>query len=279
MDDFDARLRRRMVALADVAAREKGAPSGVAAVGRVTRVRRVGRTGRTRSALPGGALALAAVLVVAAVAIVPRLGGGPAVAPTGTASHSVTASASASATATATASTAPETASPSPTASPTAPLVPDAGRFSPQAIAFFDARHGLIGGDSAGQGVIWRTDDGGLTFEKQLVPAQGIVAIAVAGSTEAWAASVCTDLSPPIDCPALLRSSNGGRTWQKISGIDLSSVSFSDPEHGWGIQSWVAGSSFDTGPLVSTSDGGRTWAPDCGSMPRPRRIRRSRRRA
>jgi photosystem II stability/assembly factor-like uncharacterized protein len=243
-----------MVALADAAARGEAAPSGIAAVGRVRQI------GRTRSALPVGALALAAILVVATVAIVPRLGGQPAIAPSRVASHSAIASATGSATASPT--TALETASPSPTESPTASLVPDAERFSPAAIAFFDARHGLLGGDSAGQGVIWRTDDGGVTFQKQLVPAPGILAIAVAGSSEAWAAAICRDFDPPIDCPSvLLHSSDAGRTWQKISEIDLSSVSFVNSHRGWAIQSSYPGPATATGPLLSTSDGGRTWTP------------------
>lgn len=240
MDDLDARLRRRMVALADAAGREQPVPTGVAAIQ---------RRSRTRTALPVGALGLAAVLVVALVAIAPHFGGKPAVVPSGVASHSPISSAVASATASPT--VALEKPSPSPEESSSASPVPDAERFSAQAVAFFDRQHGLIGGDSAGQGVMWRTDDGGVTYEKQLLPTPGILAIAVTGSSEAWAAA------PSV----LLHSTDAGRTWQKISAVGLASISFVDPRRGWAILYFDVANGVAMGAMVSTSDGGRTWTP------------------
>ncbi|HEY5486061.1 MAG TPA: YCF48-related protein [Candidatus Limnocylindrales bacterium] len=249
MDDLDARLRRRLAALADAAAHEEPVPLGTAAV------RPIRRGGRTQSALPVGALGLVAVLVVALVAIAPRLVGGPAFVPSEAASHSPTSSVvtSVAASPTASAPAVPEKPSPLPgeSPSPTASPVPDAERFSASAVAFFDRQHGLIGGDSAGQGVIWRTDDGGLTYEKQLVPTPGILAIAVTGTAEAWAGAPT----------ALLHSADAGRTWQKISSVELGSVSFVDSRRGWGIQTGDIATGVKSGELVSTIDGGRTWAP------------------
>ena len=253
MDDLDARLRRRLAALADAAAHEEPVPLGAAVV------RPDRRGGRAQSALPVGALGLVAVLVVALVAIAPRLVGGPTVVPSEAASHSPTSSIVASVTASPTASApaVPEKPSPLPggSPSPTAPLVPDAERFSASAVAFFDRQHGLIGGDSAGQGVIWRTDDGGLTYEKQLVPAPGILAIAVTGTAEAWAGAPT----------ALLHSADAGRTWQKISSIPLRSVSFVDAQRGWALQYGDVANGLADGQLVSTSDGGRTWTPQAAA--------------
>jgi photosystem II stability/assembly factor-like uncharacterized protein len=250
MDDLDARLRRRLAALADAAAHEEPAPLVAAAV------RPVRRGGRTQSARPVGALGLVAVLVVALVAIAPRLVGQPAFIPSASASHSPTTSVVASVTASPTASVTavPEKPSPWPgeSPSPTALPVLDAERFSASAVAFFDRQHGLIGGDSAGQGVIWRTDDGGATYAKQLVPAPGILAIAVTGSAEAWAAAPS----------ALLHSADAGRTWQKISSVELGSVSFVDSRRGWGIQTGDIATGVRSGGLISTIDGGRTWTPE-----------------
>jgi photosystem II stability/assembly factor-like uncharacterized protein len=150
----------------------------------------------------------------------------------------------------------PATSSPS----PLAPTAPDAGRFSPASIAFFDARHGLIGGVSAGDGVIWRTIDGGRTYAKRLLPTPGIVAVTVIGLSEAWAAALCTS-DAAVGCRSvLLHSADAGRTWAEISTVKLESISFVDPEHGWAIGQGIdpaIGSL--TGSLVSTKDGGRHW--------------------
>jgi photosystem II stability/assembly factor-like uncharacterized protein len=249
MDDLDARLRRRLVALADAASREEPVPLATAVVRSV-------QYGRTRRGLPIGRLGLVAVLVVAVVAIAPRFFGQPALVPSGAASQSPTSSIVASVTASPTASPVgvPEKPSPLPGESPSpTPLpVPDAGRFSVSAVAFFDRQHGLIGGDSAGQGVIWRTDDGGLTYQKHLVPSPGILAIAVTGTAEAWAGAPT----------ALLHSADAGRTWQKISSVAVRSVSFVDARHGWALEYGDAANGLADGQLVSTSDGGRTWTPD-----------------
>jgi len=255
MGDLDARLRRRLAALADTAAHEEPAPL-VAAAARP--VRSVRRGGSTRGALPVGALGLVAVLVVALVAIAPRFVGRPAFVPSEAASRSATSSAVAStASPTASVPAIPEKPSPWPgeSPSPTALPVPDAERFSASAVAFFDRQHGLIGGDSAGQGVIWRTDDGGISYEKRLVPTPGILAIAVTGSAEAWAGAPT----------ALLHSADAGRTWQKISSIPLRSVSFVDAQRGWALQYGDVANGLADGQLVSTSDGGRTWTPQAAA--------------
>jgi photosystem II stability/assembly factor-like uncharacterized protein len=247
MDDLDARLRRRLAALADAAAsHEQPVPFSVAALP---------RRGRTHSALPIGGLALAAVLVVALVAVAPRLGGQFAVAPSGASSQSATPSTQISATASATPSATasptvvPEKPSPWPVEapSPSASPAPDPERFSASAVAFFDRQHGLVGGDSAGQGVIWRTDDGGVTYEKQLLPGLGILGIAVIGSSEAWASTAA----------GLFHSTDAGRTWQEIGKDDLGSISFVDSRRGWAVQSDTPAQG--GGPLLSTTDGGRTW--------------------
>jgi hypothetical protein len=71
MDEFDARLRARLIALADAATQGETLPRGVGVADPKV---------RTRTALPAGLLALAVLVIVAGVAILPRLGGqfGPA---------------------------------------------------------------------------------------------------------------------------------------------------------------------------------------------------------
>ena len=90
--------------------------------------------------------------------------------------------------------------------------------LAPNAIAFRDARHGLMGTGWLGcessafgcklQGTISRTSDGGRTWKVALRTSRPVVSVTVDGKT-AWAR---------YDDGANLRSTDGGRTWRPAVG-------------------------------------------------------------
>ncbi|TAM58475.1 MAG: exo-alpha-sialidase [Chloroflexota bacterium] len=83
----------------------------------------------------------------------------------------------------------------SPTSAPTFTPSPTAAVIDVQpadALAFFDARRGLMVGtdaaDGAGRGLVWRTGDGGRTWTRPVAVAPGpLQSITVVGTSLAWA--------------------------------------------------------------------------------------------
>lgn len=139
--------------------------------------------------------------------------------------------------------------------------------FGVHNIFFISARQGWAAGtqwaenperqDDPLQGAgIWRTLDGGLTWEKQRVEIQKADATRLGGgggvrdvyfldSNKGWAAG----------SGVLLRTENGGSNWKLINGNpqgDFKSVYFINPEVGWAT--WR-----DAGAFTFTRDGGRRW--------------------
>ena len=96
---------------------------------------------------------------------------------------------------------------------------PDASGFL-DAIAFFDAKRGLIMGDPVnGQFVILRTEDGGKTWQRQTTPpampgeggfAASGTCLVVEGRQGAWFAT------GGVGGARVFRSSDGGQTWQAV---------------------------------------------------------------
>jgi photosystem II stability/assembly factor-like uncharacterized protein len=130
------------------------------------------------------------------------------------------------------------------------------------AVAFFDRAHGLIGGglpnaadsgSSPTEGAIWRTVDGGRTWGQVGPKAPPITGLATVGTSLAWASASCEDGT----CgSAILSSTDGGATWQKISDVSASPMTFVDGDHGWAV---VPGRLPSPGGLLLTTTGGRTW--------------------
>lgn len=198
----------------------------------------------------------------------------------------------ASATATAVPSSAPVTSTPSPSTSifPTPALVPspapaestpatsapavtsvsppiavpaDTRTDAIDGVAFFTPERGLLVGGTAGQGgltaagegLVWRTADGGAHWTRSNVSRGPLRSVAVVGDTLAWASAECGPGNPLTCQPGLLASRDGGVTWQTIADRGLVALDFLDATHGWGLEGTV------TLTLETTADGGRTWSP------------------
>lgn len=113
-------------------------------------------------------------------------------------------------------------------------------------VSFIDPSTGYLA-DTEGR--LWRTDDGGRTFAE----------VQTDGSLRGSQLSgygfrfVDGDTGYVLAGRGLLTTIDGGRTWRAPASIDLESMDFIDPEHGWG-------SGPDDDGFVTTADGGTTWA-------------------
>ena len=141
------------------------------------------------------------------------------------------------------------------------------------AMSFWDAKHGIVFGDSVDkQFYILTTPDGGGTWSRvpsaNLPPAQpneGAFAasgtnIAVIGKSHAWIGTGAAAKS------RVLHTSDGGRTWQVADtplasgpSTGIFSITFRDAKHGV-----IAGGDYTketeaTNNLAITNDGGATW--------------------
>jgi photosystem II stability/assembly factor-like uncharacterized protein len=152
---------------------------------------------------------------------------------------------------------APPLALPSPV---TSPPVATSTSFQPDALAFGDPQHGLLGGgfrgqDGSGPGIVMGTSDGGSYWSTLATLAAPVRQVWVVGEM-AWALTAC-DASIPACAPQLLRSTDGGTTWAAVP-TSLGWLSFVDARDGWGAAPDTATMST---ALERTSDGGVSWAP------------------
>jgi photosystem II stability/assembly factor-like uncharacterized protein len=137
-------------------------------------------------------------------------------------------------------------------------------------VAFFTPEQGLLvggaGGEggfvATGEGLVWRTEDGGARWTRATVSPGPLRSVAVVGSSLAWTSVVCGSSDPSSCRPELLGSRDGGATWQKIADRGFVALDFLDALHGWGLQGTVRPA------LETTDDGGRTWSP-VSSQPCP----------
>ncbi len=132
--------------------------------------------------------------------------------------------------------------------------------FRPVAVAFWDARHGIVGGTGPqGTGMVALTDDGGRIWGSLLLGAGAITELDVAGTQDAWAAVTCPQGAAAGSCRSgLLHSGDGGLSWMLISRLPLAALSFGDPVNGWSLPVGAVVADLPTF-LSVTSDGGNSW--------------------
>jgi hypothetical protein len=110
-----------------------------------------------------------------------------------------------------------------------------------------------------------RTDDGGRQWRDVALETSGggILEAAFLDGEVGWA--VVRSGTPDAASIQVLRTSNGGESWEAASlpgfhrGIAAASLHFLDPDTGWLVLKWQSGSSFSRGDLYATQDGGLTW--------------------
>ena len=118
------------------------------------------------------------------------------------------------------------------------------------AVDFADASHGWVVGASA----LLATTDGGAHWRPLAEPCQVIRAVHFVSPAEGFAVAggSLPDLGAPSAGGVLLRTTDSGRTWHRMtSPADVQTVCFSSPQRGW----LGAG-----GSIYGTASGGRTWS-------------------
>jgi hypothetical protein len=132
-------------------------------------------------------------------------------------------------------------------------------------MAWFDRDHGLFVGSTGangGVGTVWRTTDGGRSWQAIALPGGGIGVVTISGST-AWAGSTC---SLPAPCRnGLFRSDDGGAKWSRIAFQPVASMAFADRDHGWALPQPEINQSEPS--VLATVDGGVTWVPKPSPCP------------
>ncbi len=135
----------------------------------------------------------------------------------------------------------------------------DGAQVNLVSMAWFDRRHGLFvggSGPSGGMGTVWRTADGGHSWQSATLPGGALSVVTVSGAM-AWAGSTC---SLPAPCKnRLFRSDDGGVSWNRIAYQPVAALAFADKNHGWAIPMPEVNQSEPS--ILESTDGGATWVP------------------
>jgi photosystem II stability/assembly factor-like uncharacterized protein len=147
---------------------------------------------------------------------------------------------------------------------------PDPAGFF-DAIAFWDATHGIVVGDAlGGTAEIRTTDDGGVRWQRQQTPpaldkegsfAASNTCLVVQGGHEAWYATGGPGAG------RVFHSEDSGRHWSVVptpirndgANAGIFSLAFADAHHGMAVGGDYAKDKEDRGNIVVTVDGGRIW--------------------
>jgi photosystem II stability/assembly factor-like uncharacterized protein len=155
---------------------------------------------------------------------------------------------------------------------------PDAKGFF-DAIAFRDARHGVVAGDPVdGQMVVLTTDDGGLHWTRRQTPAalpnEGAYAASnsslVVRGKRVWLGTGGTGAA------RVFRSGDGGRTWTVVAApirddgaaAGIFSLAFADGRRGIAVGGDYTKDGEARQNIAVTIDGGRTWIEPGGAGPK-----------
>ncbi len=125
-------------------------------------------------------------------------------------------------------------------------------------VFFADAGHGWAAGI---QGMVLSTEDGGETWNSQSIGARGVVNdLFFIDRLRGWAligGTLGTQARDLRDEQVLLKTEDGGKTWQRLAEMDALAVYFISPQIGYAAGNY--------GALLKTENGGKTWA-RCGSL-------------
>jgi photosystem II stability/assembly factor-like uncharacterized protein len=124
-------------------------------------------------------------------------------------------------------------------------------------------------GDADGwKGNVWHTNNGGLTWTRQTLPAgAGILnRIDFIDSNNGWAVGIkltgYDQYGYPEHVGAVYHTENEGQTWVEQYTLDvdivLTGVDFVDADHGWAV-GFKGNSAIEGGTVLHTADGGKTW--------------------
>ena len=152
---------------------------------------------------------------------------------------------------------------------------PDPAGFF-DAIAFWDATHGILVGDALGgtnevrSAEVRTTEDGGLHWKRQQTPpaidkegsfAASNSCVFVRGSKDAWY------VTGGPGAGRVFHSRDNGRHWNVVptpirndgAAAGLFSIAFSDVRHGMAVGGDYSKDKENKGNIVVTADGGKTW--------------------
>jgi photosystem II stability/assembly factor-like uncharacterized protein len=148
------------------------------------------------------------------------------------------------------------------------------------AIAFWDAQHGMVVGDQLeGRAEILTTDDGGATWQHRspppALPNEGSFAasntcLTLLGSRDAWFATGGSAAA------RVFHSKDRGRTWSVATtpirndgpSAGIFSLAFADARHGIAVGGDYSKDKEDRQNVALTSDGGRTWSAPANPGPK-----------
>ncbi len=130
-------------------------------------------------------------------------------------------------------------------------------------VAFADPLHGWIAGSIPdGGGFLLASGDGGATWH----PAYPSVAPSPAIGVSFVSPTVGFGIGVLGDGRVVLRTDDGGSTWQQVGRLPADPEEFSQDHVLWFLDAYHGWGTTQSG-LLTTSDGGRTWSPVPGALP------------
>ncbi|MFZ0453479.1 MAG: YCF48-related protein [Ignavibacteriaceae bacterium] len=118
-----------------------------------------------------------------------------------------------------------------------------------ESIFFSDKMHGWIGGGVTihDTGYIFRTIDGGQTWERTDIDSSDICALSFLDTLNGWACSLVKNI---------YKTTDGGKSWELNTAVDfdLRDLFFSTKDSGWAVGG-IAGQQV----IAKTADGGANW--------------------
>ena len=148
------------------------------------------------------------------------------------------------------------------------------------AIAFWDAQHGIVVGDQLdGRAEVLTTDDGGASWQRRSPPPgaaqRGLVRRQQHLPHPAWASATRGSAPGGPGAARVFHSTDRGRTWTVATtpmrndgaAAGIFSLAFADARHGIAVGGDYSKDKEDRQNIALTSDGGVTWTAPPGAGP------------